>query len=61
LIGQYVLRSWSLVNMAATENRKKLFFNLRAAKSKISVFDNGNIRHDQVETSPSDSASWSRT
>jgi RNA polymerase sigma-32 factor len=30
-IGQYVLRSWSLVNMATTANRKKLFFNLRAA------------------------------
>jgi hypothetical protein len=38
------------VNMATTANRKKLFFNLRAAKSKISVFDNGDIRHDQVET-----------
>ena len=49
-IGQYVLRSWSLVNMATTANRKKLFFNLRAAKSKISLFDNGDIRHDQVET-----------
>ena len=49
-IGQHVLRSWSLVNMATTANRKKLFFNLRAAKSKISVFDNGDIRHDQVET-----------
>ena len=49
-IGQYVLRSWSLVNMATTANRKKLFFNLRAAKSRISVFDNGDIRHDQVET-----------
>src|SRR5713101_3952885 len=49
-IGQYVLRSWSLVNMATTANRKKLFFNLRAAKSKISVFNNGDIRHDQVET-----------
>src|SRR5260370_4461898 len=36
--------------MATTANRKKLFFNLRAAKSKISVFDNGDIRHDQVET-----------
>src|SRR5258707_5983378 len=49
-IGQYILRSWSLVNMATTANRKKLFFNLRAAKSKISVFDNGDIRNDQVET-----------
>jgi RNA polymerase sigma-32 factor len=49
-IGQYVLRSLSLVNMATTANRKKLFFNLRAAKSKISVFDNGEIHHDQVKT-----------
>ena len=48
-IGQYVLRSWSLVNMATTANRKRLFFNLRTAKSKISVFDNGDIPHDQVE------------
>jgi RNA polymerase sigma-32 factor len=48
-VGQYVLRSWSLVNMATTANRKRLFFNLRAAKSKISVFDNGDIPHDQVE------------
>jgi RNA polymerase sigma-32 factor len=29
---------------------EKAFFNLRAAKSKISVFDNGYVRHDQVET-----------
>src|SRR5262245_1191586 len=27
-IGQYVLPSWSLVNMATTANRKKLFFTL---------------------------------
>jgi RNA polymerase sigma-32 factor len=49
-IGRYVLRSWSLVNVATTANRKRLFFNLRAAKSKISVFDNGDIRYDQVKT-----------
>jgi RNA polymerase sigma-32 factor len=49
-IGQYVLRSWSLVNMATTASRKRLFFNLRAAKSKISAFDNGDIRHDQIKT-----------
>ncbi len=35
--------------MATTANRKKLFFNLRAAKSKISVFDNGDIRYVQVK------------
>jgi RNA polymerase sigma-32 factor len=47
---EYILRSWSLVHMATTANRKKLFFNLRKAKSKISAFDEGDMRHDQVET-----------
>src|ERR1700731_3519911 len=32
-IREYILRSWSLVKMATTANRKKLFFNLPAAKS----------------------------
>ena len=49
-IQEYILRSWSLVNMATTTNRKKLFFNLHKAKSAISVFDKGDMRHDQVET-----------
>src|SRR6202158_1303256 len=40
-IREYILRSWSLVNMATTANRKKLFFNLPAGKRKISVFENG--------------------
>jgi RNA polymerase sigma-32 factor len=47
---EYILRSWSLVHMATTANRKKLFFNLRKAKSKISAFDEGDMRQDQVET-----------
>ena len=49
-IQDYILRSWSLVRMVTTTNRKKLFFNLRKAKSKISVLDEGDMRHDQVET-----------
>jgi RNA polymerase sigma-32 factor len=49
-IQEYILHSWSLVNMATTTNRKKLFFNLRKAKSKISILDDGDMRHDQVET-----------
>jgi RNA polymerase sigma-32 factor len=49
-IQEYILRSWSLVNMATTTKRKKLFFNLRKAKSKIFVFDKGDMRRDQVET-----------
>jgi RNA polymerase sigma-32 factor len=36
--------------MGTTHNQRKLFFNLRKAKSKISVIDEGDMRHDQVET-----------
>lgn len=49
-IQEYILRSWSLVRIATTANRKKLFFNLRKAKSKISVIDEGDMRHGQIET-----------
>jgi RNA polymerase sigma-32 factor len=49
-IQEYILRSWSLVKMGTTANQKKLFFNLRKAKSKISVLDEGDMRPDQVET-----------
>jgi RNA polymerase sigma-32 factor len=49
-IQEYILRSWSLVKMGTTHNQRKLFFNLRKAKSKISVIDEGDMRHDQVET-----------
>jgi RNA polymerase sigma-32 factor len=34
-IQQYILGSWSLVKMGTTANQKKLFFNLRKAKSRI--------------------------
>ena len=49
-IQQYILHSWSLVRMATTANRRKLFFNLRKAKDKILVIDEGDMRHDQIET-----------
>src|SRR5438874_8156956 len=48
-IREYILRSWSLVKMGTTVNQKKLFFNLRKAKSKISVLDEGDMRPDQVK------------
>jgi len=48
-IQEYVLRSWSLVKMGTTANQKKMFFNLRKAKSKISVLDEGDMRLDQVK------------
>jgi len=48
-IQEYILRSWSLVKMGTTANQKKLFFNLRKAKSKISILDEGDMRPDQVK------------
>jgi RNA polymerase sigma-32 factor len=48
-IQEYILRSWSLVKMGTTANQKKLFFNLRRAKSRISALDEGDMRPDQVK------------
>jgi RNA polymerase sigma-32 factor len=48
-IQEYILRSWSLVKMGTTSNQKKLFFNLRKAKSRISALDEGDMRPDQVK------------
>ncbi len=49
-IQEYILRSWSLVKMGTTANQKKLFFNLRKAKSKISALEDGDLRPDQVKS-----------
>jgi RNA polymerase sigma-32 factor len=48
-IQEYIQRSWSLVKMGTTANQKKLFFNLRKAKSRISALDEGDMRPDQVK------------
>ena len=48
-IQEYILRSWSLVKMGTTANQKKLFFNLRKAKSKISALEEGDLRPEQVK------------
>jgi RNA polymerase sigma-32 factor len=47
-IQEYILRSWSLVKMGTTAAQKKLFFNLRKAKSEISAFGEGDMRPEQV-------------
>ena len=47
-IQEYILRSWSLVKMGTTAAQKKLFFNLRKAKSQISAFEEGDMRPEQV-------------
>ena len=47
-IQEYILRSWSLVKMGTTANQKKLFFNLRKAKSSIDALEEGDLRPEQV-------------
>jgi RNA polymerase sigma-32 factor len=48
-IQEFVLRSWSLVKMGTTANQKKLFFNLRKIKGRISAIDEGELKPDQVK------------
>src|SRR5881397_3076405 len=48
-IHEYILRSWSLVKMGTTANQKKLFFNLRKAKSRIAALEEGDMHPDQVK------------
>jgi RNA polymerase sigma-32 factor len=48
-IQEYILRSWSLVKIGTSANQKKLFFNLRKAKSRICALEEGDLRPDQVK------------
>ena len=47
-VQEYILRSWSLVKMGTTSAQKKLFFNLRKAKSKIGALEEGDLRPENV-------------
>ena len=47
-IQEYILRSWSLVKMGTTSAQKKLFFNLRKAKSRIGALDEGDMHPENV-------------
>ena len=47
-IQEYILRSWSLVKMGTTANQKRLFFNLRKVKGKISALEDGDLKPEQV-------------
>lgn len=49
-IQEYILRSWSLVKLGTTANQKKLFFNLRKLKSKLSALEEGDLHPDHVAT-----------
>jgi len=47
-IQEYVLRSWSLVKMGTTTAQKKLFFNLKKLKNKLSASDIGDLNPEHV-------------
>ncbi|HVI51749.1 MAG TPA: RNA polymerase sigma factor RpoH [Candidatus Sulfotelmatobacter sp.] len=46
---EYVLSSWSMVRLGTLAAHKKLFFNLRRVKSKLSIIDGGELGHDDVK------------
>jgi len=48
-IQEYILRSWSLVKLGTTSAQKKLFFNLRKAKSRIGALEDGDLRPEVVK------------
>ena len=47
-IQDYVLRSWSLVKMGTTTAQKKLFFNLKKLKNKLSASSVGDLNPEHV-------------
>jgi len=49
-IQEFILRSWSLVKIGTTSDQKKLFFNLRKAKNKISAIEEGDLTPEHVKT-----------
>ena len=48
-IQEYVLRSWSLVKIGTTNAQKKLFFNLKKLKNKLSITNTGDLNPEQVD------------
>ncbi len=49
-IQEYILRSWSLVKMGTTAAQKKLFFNLRRAKSQLQALEDGDLKPEHVKS-----------
>ena len=48
-IQEYILRSWSLVKIGTTTAQKKLFFNLKKLKNKLSANLVGDLKPEHVE------------
>ena len=48
-IQEYVMRSWSLVKLGTTTAQKKLFFNLKKLKSKMTEGSMGELNPEHIE------------
>ncbi len=48
-IQEYILRSWSIVKISGSANQKKLFFNLRKLKNRISLFHGSSDQSRNLE------------
>ena len=48
-ITEYVLKSWSMVKLGTLASQKKLFFSLRTIKSRLNIFDSGELTSEQAE------------
>jgi len=48
-IQEYILRSWSLVKIGTTTAQKKLFFNLKKLKNKLSAENTGDLHPKHVD------------
>ena len=48
-IQEYILRSWSLVKIGTTTAQKKLFFNLKKLKNKLSATNTGDLKPEHVD------------
>ncbi len=48
-IQEYILRSWSLVKIGTTTAQKKLFFNLKKLKNKLSANYTGDLKPKDVD------------
>jgi RNA polymerase sigma-32 factor len=48
-IQEHILRSWSLVRLGKTANQRRLFFNLRKLKSRLSPQSAGDLHPEQAD------------
>jgi len=49
MIQDYILKSWSLVKIGTSATHKKLFFNLRKIKNKLTQANNGRPPFNEIE------------